>query len=155
MNKDTENEFSLPFDEAAYRHISKLKEEDPKYNTLGDVVSDSLRIQGALRSKRNKDSTRSLVRNRRTREIRILDFPKDKAAASSRTRSGERGGGCNRCNERVQRQQPPGRQPAGLGQGFLEASEHNSRRYRDKATRSIAGWFILFSLLSLRVSTLW
>ena len=75
MNKDTENEFSLPFDEAAYRHISKLKEEDPKYNTLGDVVSDSLRIQDALRSEEKQGFDQILVRNRRTREIRILDFP--------------------------------------------------------------------------------
>ncbi len=76
MNKDTENKYSLPFDEAAYRHISKLKEEDPtKYNTLGDVVSDSLRIQDALRSEEKQGFDQILVRNRRTREIRILYFP--------------------------------------------------------------------------------
>lgn len=74
MDKDTENTFSLPFDEAAYEHIQKVKQDDG-YNTLGEVVSDSLRIQAALRSEREKGFEQILVRNPRTREMRILNFP--------------------------------------------------------------------------------
>lgn len=74
MDKNTGNAFSLPLDESAYEHIQKVKQDDG-YNTLGDVVSDSLRIQDALRSEKKKGFDQILVRNPRTREMRILNFP--------------------------------------------------------------------------------
>ena len=75
MNKDTENEFSLPFDEAAYRHISKLKKKTPS-TTLWEMSSATRSgFRMPCDPKRNKDFDQILVRNRRTREIRILDFP--------------------------------------------------------------------------------
>ena len=64
-------EVVLRFDEAAYQYIQEVK-RDRGYSTVGEVVSDSLRIQKALRSEKGKGYRDILVHDPRTHKTKIL-----------------------------------------------------------------------------------